>query len=84
MINDYKTMLHKGVLNLTLLILLSFSLAAQQGNYPQNYFAAPLEIPLLLSGNFGELRNNHFHAGIDIKTQGVDQPCLYRHSALLR
>lgn len=65
-------MLHKGVLNLTLLILLSFSLAAQQGNYPQNYFAAPLEIPLLLSGNFGELRNNHFHAGIDIKTQGVE------------
>ncbi len=30
----------------------------------------PLNIPLLLSGNFGELRNNHFHSGIDIKTQG--------------
>ncbi len=25
---------------------------------------------MLLSGNFGELRNNHFHSGIDIKTQG--------------
>ena len=39
--------------------------------YPQNYFGAPMEIPLLLAGNFGELRSNHFHAGIDIKTQGV-------------
>ena len=31
---------------------------------------APLEIPLALSGNFAELRGGHFHAGIDIKTQG--------------
>lgn len=30
----------------------------------------PLKIPLLLSGNFGELRNNHFHSGLDFKTQG--------------
>lgn len=30
----------------------------------------PLDIPLLLSGNFGELRRNHFHSGIDFKTQG--------------
>jgi len=33
--------------------------------------AAPLDIPLYLSGNFGELRNDHFHSGLDIKTQGV-------------
>jgi murein DD-endopeptidase MepM/ murein hydrolase activator NlpD len=32
----------------------------------------PLDIPLILSGNFGELRNNHFHTGLDIKTQGVE------------
>lgn len=32
--------------------------------------AKPVDIPILLSGNFGELRNNHFHSGIDIKTQG--------------
>ena len=29
-----------------------------------------MEIPLLLSGNFGEFRGTHFHTGIDIKTQG--------------
>lgn len=41
-------------------------------NYPQNYFRSPLDIPLYLSGNFGELRSNHFHAGLDIKTEGVE------------
>jgi murein DD-endopeptidase MepM/ murein hydrolase activator NlpD len=34
-------------------------------------FQPPLEIPLYLSGNFGELREDHFHSGIDIKTLGV-------------
>lgn len=32
--------------------------------------ARPLNIPLVLSGNFGELRSNHFHSGLDFKTQG--------------
>ena len=32
----------------------------------------PFDFPILLSGNFGELRNNHFHSGIDFKTQGVE------------
>lgn len=31
---------------------------------------SPLDIPLVLSGTFAELRSNHFHGGIDIKTQG--------------
>lgn len=36
---------------------------------------SPLDIPLYLSGNFGELRSTHFHAGIDLKTQGkIGQP----------
>lgn len=40
-----------------------------QENYPQDVFQSPLEIPLVLAGTFGELRSNHFHSGIDIKTQ---------------
>ena len=32
---------------------------------------SPLNIPLYLSGSFGELRNDHFHSGIDFKTQGT-------------
>ena len=40
-----------------------------QNNFPKNYFRPPLDIPMQLSGNFGELRPNHFHAGFDFKTQ---------------
>ena len=39
-----------------------------QEDYPTNYFRSPLDIPLSVSGTFGELRSNHFHAGIDLKT----------------
>lgn len=34
-------------------------------------FCSPFDFPLQLSANFGELRPNHFHNGLDIKTQGV-------------
>lgn len=39
-----------------------------QNQYPKDFFTLPLEIPMQLSGNFGELRPNHFHAGFDFKT----------------
>lgn len=32
----------------------------------------PLEIPLSVSGNFMELRGDHFHAGVDLRTNGVE------------
>ena len=38
-------------------------------NYPTNYFRYPLEIPLKLNANFGEMRPNHFHMGLDLFTQ---------------
>jgi hypothetical protein len=34
--------------------------------------SSPVEIPILLSGTFGEFRKTHFHTGIDIKTQGKE------------
>jgi hypothetical protein len=34
--------------------------------YPQGYFASPVAGTMELAGSFGELRANHFHAGIDI------------------
>ncbi len=40
-----------------------------QNSIPTDYFNNPIEIPLILSGSFGELRSNHFHSGLDIKTQ---------------
>lgn len=48
-----------------------------QKNYPTDYFRPPLDIRLLLSGTFGELRANHFHSGIDIKTNGVEGAVVY-------
>ncbi|MFH4965621.1 M23 family metallopeptidase [Gaetbulibacter sp. M235] len=57
-------------MRLTLVPLLFFcSICFAQNNYPQDYFSNPLEIPLILAGNFAELRSNHFHSGLDIKTQ---------------
>ena len=46
--------------------LLTLNIANAQKFEP----SAPLDIPLILSGTFAELRGNHFHGGIDIKTQG--------------
>jgi hypothetical protein len=37
----------------------------------KSIFKSPVKIPLSLSANFGELRIDHFHSGLDIKTQGV-------------
>ncbi|MFA7490849.1 MAG: M23 family metallopeptidase [Mariniphaga sp.] len=34
-------------------------------------YTSPVKIPLFLSGSFAELRSNHFHSGMDIKTGGV-------------
>ena len=49
-----------------IILLISKILVSQE----KNNFVVPLDIPLRLSGTFGELRGNHFHAGIDIRTQG--------------
>ena len=53
---------------LTLLLLVTTFLTAQS-KYPQDYFRSPLDVPLILAGTFAELRSNHFHSGLDIKTQ---------------
>lgn len=53
---------------LVLLVLYCFTLSGQE-KYPNDAFRPPLDIPIILAGTFGELRSNHFHSGIDIKTQ---------------
>ena len=49
------------------LFFYAFTTVAQI-TYPKDYFRSPLDIPMQLSGNFGEFRPNHFHAGFDFKT----------------
>ncbi|MBQ3709079.1 MAG: M23 family metallopeptidase [Bacteroidales bacterium] len=56
------------------LIALVFSLKAQE-KYPQ--YPSPMDIPVYLSATFAELRPNSFHAGVDIKTQGVEGKKVY-------
>jgi len=54
---------------LVLFTLLISNLSISQNRYPQDYFREPLDVPIILAGTFAELRSNHFHSGIDIKTQ---------------
>ena len=51
------------------IFFLIFTSTFSQHEYPTDYFQNPLDIPMYLAGTFGELRSNHFHSGIDIKTQ---------------
>jgi len=43
----------------------------------RNYFRSPVSYPITLSGAFGEIRRNHFHSGIDIRTAGVQGKPVY-------
>ena len=55
------------------ILIFSFCLYALMGfaQKKESLFVAPFDFPLYLSGNFGELRTDHFHSGVDFKTQGV-------------
>ncbi len=56
-------------LKLTILYFLTgLALFGQNKPYESYDFHSPLKIPLVLAANFGELRTNHFHTGIDFKT----------------
>ncbi|WP_338730811.1 M23 family metallopeptidase [Mangrovimonas cancribranchiae] len=59
--------MHKTILLFLLLPTLLF--AQNSSPYPEDYFIHPLDVTLVLSGTFAELRSNHFHSGLDIKTQ---------------
>lgn len=53
------------------------NLAESQNKYPQYYFRSPVDFPIKLSGTFGELRTDHFHSGIDIKTNRKQGKFIY-------
>tara|TARA_B100000900_G_scaffold36731_1_gene27508 strand:- start:5255 stop:6931 length:1677 start_codon:yes stop_codon:yes gene_type:complete len=57
----------RGSLGLVV-FLISHVLCAQNNDLED--YALPIDIPIFLSGTFGELRSSNIHAGIDIKTQG--------------
>lgn len=53
-------------------ILYSFLLLTTTGAQAQEAtFTPPFDFPITFSGNFGEIRTNHFHGGLDFKTGGT-------------
>lgn len=56
--------------NLLAICLLCASTSSAQTGDVQPVYIPPMDIPMILSGNFMELRSNHFHSGLDFKTQG--------------
>lgn len=54
-----------------LLLLLPLQLSSVTTRADGGDFSLPFDFPVLFSGNFAELRSNHFHGGVDFKTQGV-------------
>lgn len=53
-----------------LLILAACTLLYLNSGYSHGYFRTPLDRRLQLAANFGELREGHFHMGLDIRTGG--------------
>ena len=44
---------------------------AQETDTDKPSFTPPFDFPITFSGNFGEIRANHFHGGLDFKTGGT-------------
>jgi hypothetical protein len=59
-----------------LMLILDFRLLSQPSP-EMTSFSPPLDFNLSVSGNFGEIRTDHFHSGIDIRTQGVSGKKVY-------
>ena len=73
----------KGVLILLLALLsgIVFGQDKKKSFFPSiNYntsFGTPVKIPVSLAGNFGECRPNHFHSGLDVRTEQRENLNLY-------
>ena len=69
--------MQRWLLPVTYLICFSLYAHAQPVSYPKNYFRNPLGIPMSLAANFGELRSDHWHMGLDIRTDQKENLPVY-------
>ena len=72
----------KNLIAITLCLIFFNSVFAQSSknvkpNYPKGYFRYPLDIAPRLNANFGEMRPNHFHMGLDLFTQRKENLPIY-------
>ena len=68
-LNKMKKRLMRG--GVFFLLILTNYIAAIAQNETKHSFLLPVDIPVKLAANYGELRPNHFHGGIDFKTESV-------------
>ncbi len=62
----------------TLFVMLFVPIVLVQGQKNNMVpYHSPLGVPMQLSANFGEIRPNHFHMGIDLKTNGKEGIPIY-------
>lgn len=75
-----KVSIHKPFL-FFITLLLSVNLFSQatkepslfpEKNHPKGYFTYPIDARISLSGNFGELRTNHYHMGLDMRSDQAE------------
>ncbi|PWN61438.1 M23 family metallopeptidase [Chryseobacterium oncorhynchi] len=57
---------------MVIICFINSTITQAQTNYPQNYFRNPLNIPMQLAANFGAVRTNHFHMGLDLRTNSQE------------
>ncbi|HTF29104.1 MAG TPA: M23 family metallopeptidase, partial [Flavitalea sp.] len=65
----------KSIFLLSFILLLMLGITAIVSRSTGSFFPAwsdPLEIPVKLSANFGEIRPDHWHMGLDIRTNGKE------------
>jgi hypothetical protein len=69
-------MIKKYLVLLLLLLIFKGAVHAQAivqtQPYPKDYFRYPLDLPPKIVGSFGELRPNHYHSGLDFRTNQRD------------
>lgn len=67
----FATMSYSLRINCPSIVVTCIACTLSLGLFSQSFIPLnPLEITPTLAGNYGELRPNHFHAGIDLKTAG--------------
>ncbi|SEJ47064.1 Peptidase family M23 [Dyadobacter koreensis] len=73
MLNNHLAILRTGFLFFLFSGIISPA-SAQKQSYPKGYYQFPIRPGLSnsLAGGLGDLRTNHFHAGVDIRTQQVE------------
>jgi murein DD-endopeptidase MepM/ murein hydrolase activator NlpD len=59
-----------SMINIALVFIFQWQPFSIGTNVSSEKYHPPLNIPLVLAANFGELRPNHFHMGVDFKTGG--------------